>query len=355
MERIIHFTILILLLNICFLFSPKPTPDTNFWGEYIPLNTHTGFIRNRDSNEFIESAISPSALIRENYVRQSRPFYIIVASGIGYGIYYTSAIFKSVYVLNYAKSMYISYVCLNFIILLLALILFEKIAIILTSNAIPFVVILTLSVFIASNFMTKAFFWTAHQQMMAFLMPLLSIYIAMHINKGIQAKWMFALFFMMGVGMLAYGSFLILFSVFMMQLCYIYYKEKKIFTFKFIAFLGVGCLLFFAPTVLWICFLKYTGVEYYSHEVVQYRQFVWMIDALSVSVPVFVSTFYINVLDFFKTITKLLLFIGLFVIAMIVQKVKTGNLFQWSYNSKLILLNLFCFTCFFILLGYYAD
>ena len=129
--------------------------------------------------------------------------------------------------------------------------------------------------------------------------------------------------FMMGVGMLLYGSFLILFVGFMIQLCNIYYKEKTFFTLRSIVSIAIGRLLFFVPTVLWIWSLKYAGVYYYSHEIVQYRQLVWMIVAISISVPVFVSTFYDNVLTFFTTIPKLYLFVGLFVITLLVQKVKT--------------------------------
>jgi hypothetical protein len=354
MKRIIHFTILILLLNLCFLFSPRPKPETNFCGEYIPINDYTGFIRNCDANEFLESAISPSALVRENYVRQSRPLYVIAASGIGYGIYYISNLFTSNDLIGLEKSMYVAYVCLNFIILLLALILFEKIALILTDDKMPYVAILILSVFIASNFMTKAFFWTAHQQMLAFLMPLLSIYISIHVIKGKSDVWLYILFFLMGVGMLAYGSFLILFGIFILQRCYIYYKESKI-TFYTILFLAISCTLFFMPTVLWIWFLKYIGIKYYSHEVVRYHQLVWMTEALSVSIGTFVSAMYVNVIEFFKTIHKLYLFIGLFAITVFVQKIKTGIAFEWNRNSRLILLNLFCFGCFFVVLGYYAG
>lgn len=203
MKKIIPFTILILLLNICFLFSPKPKPETNFCGEYIPINAHTGFIKNCDVIGFIETGVSPSVLIREKCLRQNRPVYIIVASGIGYGIYYVSNIFNVIHIIDIEKSMYVAYVCLNFIILLLALILFDKIANILTAGKISYISVLILSVFIASNFMSKAFFWTAHQQMMAFFMPLLSIYISIHINKGVPTKWLYMLFFMMGVGMLS--------------------------------------------------------------------------------------------------------------------------------------------------------
>jgi hypothetical protein len=354
MKRIVHFTILILLLNLCFLFSPRPKPETNFCGEYIPINAYAGFIRNCDANEFLESAISPSALVRENYVRQSRPLYVIAASGIGYVIYYTSNLFTSEDLIGVEKSMYVAYVCLNFIILLFALILFEKIILILTKGEIPYVVILLLSVFIASNFMSKAFFWTAHQQMLAFLMPLLSIYISIHVIKGKSDMWLYVLFFLMGVGMLMYGSFLILFGVFILQRCYAYYEERKI-TLQSVVFLAISCLIFFMPTVLWIWFLKYIGIEYYSHEVVRYHQLVWMTEALSISAGTFVSAMYVNVIEFFKTIDKLYLFIGLLTITMFVRKIKTGIVFEWNRNSKLILLNLVCFGCFFIVLGYYAN
>ena len=354
MKRIIHYTLLILILNSCFLFSPKPRPETNFWGAYIPINAHAGFIKNYDANEFLESAIDPSALMRENYVRQSRPIYIIIASSIGYGIYYTFNVFGVIDLIDIEKSVYIAYVFLNFIILLFALILFEKIALQLTDDKISHASILLLSVFITSNFMTKAFFWTAHQQMMAFFIPLLSIYMCMNF-KGMSTKWLYTLFFMCGIGMLAYGSFLILFSVCILYLIYTLYVQKYLFTYHAFNMLVIGSVLFILPTILWVLFLKYKGIMYYNHEVVQYRQLVWMGDAISISITAFFSALYINVGAFLKTTPKLYLFIALFAFTYCIQKINKGIAFQWNRNTKLILLNLFCFGCFFILLGYYAD
>ena len=353
MKRIIHFTLLILLLNICYLFSPKPTPDTNFCGEYIPLNSYAGYIRNCDANEFLESAINPSALMRENYVRQNRPIYIIIASIIGYGIYYTFNVFGGVDLIDIGNSIYIAYVFLNFIILLLTLILFEKIALQLTDSKISYTSILLLSVFITSNFMTKAFFWTAHQQMMAFFIPLLSIYICMNFKK-MSSKWLSTLFFMCGVGMLAYGSFLILFSVCILYLIYTLYVQKILFTYYAFIILSIGTVLFILPTTVWVLFLKYKDVVYYNHEVVRYRQIVWMSDAISISFISFLSAVYINLCAFLKTTSKLFPFVILLVFTFYIKKIKTGTVLQWDRNFKLIVLNLFCFGCFFIILGYYA-
>jgi len=353
-KRIIHFALLILLLNGCFLFSPKPTIDTEFWGEYIPLNTYAGFILNYDSNEFIESAISPTALLRENYVRQNRPLYVIVASSIGYSIYYISSPFKSIFELTLKKSLYAGYVFLNFIILLLALYIFEKLARILTDGNISYATTLMLCVFIASNFMTKAFFWTAHQQMFAFLIPLLGIYISIKWLNVVPTKSLYVYFFLFGLGMLTYGSFLILFVSSLFYVCYRLYVNKKLVANHSFLFIFISCMLFLIPTVFWILFLKYKGIVYYNHEVVRYRQLVWIIDTLSVSAVDFLTTFYSNLMQFFITFSKLYLFIAVIGVAVIIRKIKMGSAFLFDRNTKLILLQLAFFTAFFMLLGYYA-
>jgi hypothetical protein len=355
MKHVLHFAILILLLNSCFLFSPRPKSDTNFCGDYIAINAYAGFVRNCDATEFIESAISPSALLRENYVRQSRPLYVLVASGIGYTIYYTHTIFDSMHWLSIEKSMYAAYVCMNFIILILTLILFEKIVIRLTHGKIPYVVILLLSVFATSNFMTKAFFWTVHQQMFVFLMPLLGIYICMNISKATHVKWVLLLSFLFGIGMLAYGSFLILFVVSIFYFCYVLYIKRKLFSIYTPILLVGAFVLFVLPTILWMFFLKYKGVTYYNHEIVRYRQLVWIIDEMSISFGAFVLALYQNALSFFKTIPRLYLFFTMLLITCVIRKIKNVNILAWNENTKLILLNLICFGGFFILLGYYAD
>ncbi|WP_018342802.1 glycosyltransferase family 39 protein [Cytophaga aurantiaca] len=353
MKRIIHFSLLILAINLCFLFSPKPTSEESFWGEYVPIGGHAGFIHNFDSNEFIESAISPSALMRKDYVRQGRPLYVIAGSAVGYGIYYTSNLFTDK--LSLTKSMYTGYVCLNFIILLLALCLFEKIAMHVTDGAVSYATILILSVFIASNFMTKAFFWTAHQQMLAFLVPLLSIYISMNFIKGRSSKELYILSFMLGIGMLVYGSFLVVFTVCILYLCYTLNEQNNLMKVPSAGLLVVICILFALPSLVWVFFLKFKGIAYYNHEVKQYRQLVWILDTLSVSVRHFFSVFYSNIIQFSVTMSSLWLFGVLLVSTLIGRKIKIGSAFVFNNNTGLLLLNLACFGSFFMLLGFYAD
>jgi len=299
--------------------------------------------------------MSPSVLLRENYVRQSRPLYSAVASCVGYTVYYISSPFKNLFELTLKKSMYVGYVFLNFTVLLLALYFFEKIVRILTDGNISYTTILILSVFIVSNFMTKAFFWTAHQQMFAFLIPLLCIYISIKWLKVMSTKNLYLYFLMLGFGMLMYGSFLILFVSALLYLCYILYDDKKLMSYHTFGFLFMSCMLFLLPIALWILFLKYNDVVYYSHEVVQYRQFVWIIDTLAISMKAFLSALYLNVMEFFITFSKLYLFVALFCSAVIVRKIKAQPAFIFDRNTKLILLQLGCFAVFFMLLGYYAE
>ena len=354
-KRLIHFSILILLSNACFLYSPKPTIDTEFWGEYVPLNPYAGFILNYDSNEYIESAMSPSVLLRENYVRQSRPLYSVVASCVGYTVHYISSPFKNLFELTLKKSMYVGYVFLNFTILLLSLYFFDKIVRILTAGNISYTTTLMLSVFIASNFMTKAFFWTAHQQMFAFLIPLFCIYISIKWLKVMSTKNIYLYFFMLGLGMLMYGSFLILFVSALLYLCYILYDDKKLMSNHTFGFLFISCILFLLPTLLWILFLKYKGIEYYNHEIVRYRQLVWIIDSLSVSPTNFATALCLNLVEFISTLTMMYIFMAFVGVTIIFRKIKAQPAFIFDRNTKLILLQLGCFTVFFMLLGYYAE
>src|SRR5450631_1184016 len=191
----------ILVLNISLLFSPPPiagTTDPN--GRYISLNRFAGFFLNPDTYGFIFPAIHPKLLFEDHALRQSRPLFILAGSVMGYSVTFLSwpvhqqlqNFYGKFYRGIYGKenilligNFYLGFILLNILILWLALFLFEKIFYILvkrpeTENVSMYL----LMVFIVSNPVTKAFFWTVHQQMFAFLTPLLCFYILLRFRNS---------------------------------------------------------------------------------------------------------------------------------------------------------------------------
>ena len=71
MKKIIKFSILIITINLCFLFSPRPIENENFCGDYVALGKSAGFIINCDAYDFVKCSRIPSLLTTKNYVRQS--------------------------------------------------------------------------------------------------------------------------------------------------------------------------------------------------------------------------------------------------------------------------------------------
>src|SRR5450631_2953395 len=191
----------ILVLNISLLFSPPPiagTTDPN--GRYISLNRFAGFFLNPDTYGFIFPAIHPKLLFEDHALRQSRPLFILAGSAVGYSITFLSwpihrqlqNLYRKFYRGIYPKenilligNFYLGFILLNILVLWMALYFFEKIFYILINCPKTEVLAMyLLMVFVISNPVTKAFFWTVHQQMFAFLTPLLCFYILLRFRQS---------------------------------------------------------------------------------------------------------------------------------------------------------------------------
>ena len=214
MKKVIRYSILILTVSVSFLFSPSPKSKKDYCGIYIRLNNSEGFTFNCDAGEFCTNARDPSKVLEDSAARQSRPLYILVASGIGYPIQWVTEqlsipLFKNMEPdpTMYA-GYYIAYIVINFIILLFSLLLFDSIAIHLSDGQISNLMLLVFQLLLTSNEITKTFFWTAHQQFFSMFTPLLTIWLSIII---IQKKYTLAdisvFSLLCGILMLMYGNF----------------------------------------------------------------------------------------------------------------------------------------------------
>jgi hypothetical protein len=244
MKKKILYTLLILLTTFSFLFSPQPQningPDRWCPVNYIHLNKVMGFSMNCDAIEYMGLSVNPGLIFQKNNRRQSRPLYLLSGSLAGYSIYYLSAPFhEAINNIAYEQfksqipkekvSLYLSHyaglVFINLIILVIAILLFEKIIIHYTGppqNG--FLLRYALLVLLISNHITKIFFWTPHQQMFNTLIPLLAIWLFTLILKhNYPIKRLLLISFCCGMLLLFYGSFLILLPLIMISF---FYKRK---------------------------------------------------------------------------------------------------------------------------------
>jgi hypothetical protein len=353
MKLVLKYSFLIILLNCSFLFSPKPISKNHFCGEYLNLGKHAGFVINCDAYAFVGRSMKPSRLMEQNEIRQSRPLYILLGSVTGYGIYYISTPFKFIHNFTIEETTYLGYVLINFFILLSALFLFDRIATRLTNDAIPKSLIFILSIFIVSNFVTKAFFWTAHQQMFTFLTPLLSIYICIEYIQSISKKRMLLLSLLLGIGLLIYGNFLICFAAAIIYYAYHSIIQNKHYSLSQFAHVALCLILFLIPTISWILILKLNHITYYSHELVAYKQLIWIIETLNTSITAFILAATNNIHSFFQTVHCLYPFLALLIATISIRKYKTSFFMHLSRETGIILLNVFCFLTFYIMLGFY--
>ena len=365
--------ILILLLNISLLFSPSPkngTTDPN--GRYVILNRHAGFFLNPDTYGFIFPAIKPQQLLGYHAQRQNRPLFILAGSAMGYSITYLTLPFHERLQHIYGKfwrgtypeekilfigNFYVGYILLNIVILWISLYVFEKIFYLLVKRTgTSALSMLLLMAFIVSNPVTKAFFWTPHQQMFAFLTPLVCIYLLFrfkHLQSPVSGLRLVGIFLLGGVLLLVYGNFILLLPS--LIYCFMDQENKSGHSKKSRTLLLKICgliLVFFMPTICWIGILKWSGVVYYNFEIQQYRQLVWIPETLYQSVHLFFQQFLSNTHDYLLTMRELLILFVYSIIIFFAGKIKI------LVKNEFMRLTLFVFISVFIfywVLGTYFE
>ncbi|GAA4504701.1 hypothetical protein GCM10023172_31370 [Hymenobacter ginsengisoli] len=277
--------LLALLLAACLSFwlapAPQGQPDVEYWGHYAQVGPGLGFVVNHDSYGYLEVAQRPQRLLRPQEVRQSRPLYALLGAAVGYPL---TAVLALAGHLGLAPrwspadlrfyGFYSGYVVLNGLTLLASLLLFRSLFGQLTAGRGRAWQFYALAWVLVANPITKAFFWTAHQQMLAFLAPLFCLWLALWVERRVLS-WpqLEGLSLALGLLPLAYGSFLLVWPA----LVYGLGRQRHRPAPRWLATrLAASACLFGLPTVLWVAGLRSQGVSYYNHEAVRYHQLVWL-------------------------------------------------------------------------------
>lgn len=231
---------------------------------------------NCDSQEFERIAADPSLLLSSNRTWQTRPLYAL----LGWAL---AKPFRLVAGANHAGLLpeYAGFVTLNFLLLLVSVLVFTRIAG--ARRLLDPLTIFPISLIVV-NQVTKAFFWTPHLQMFNVFVPIASLALFVVIlNKNYSWSWWPAglLGVALGVGSLAYGAFAMTAvgaAVCIMAVGADHAAKRELSGRAVRA--GLLLLAFLAPTAAWITFVVFRTGSFYSHEIDHYRQFVWIADSL---------------------------------------------------------------------------
>lgn len=353
-NKILRYSLLIVVVAVSFLFSPQPKDENDFCGQYIHLGTRAGFVFNCDAADYCMNAADPTRMLGDSGVRQSRPLFVLMAATIGHPIQWLTnklslPLFKS---MGEEAEMYIGfymgYIFINFLTILLSLLFFESIAVSLGGGAVNGWILLAFQIMLVSNEVTKAFFFTAHQQFFSLLTPLITIWLALRISSRKTTLPHTALLSLAcGTLMLLYGNFLTMFGTLMIVA---YLSDKKL----HLPHLLKNVVLFLLPTALWIGFCIYLNGHYYNHEVARFRQLVWMQDALNVSAGHFFTALWTNIQAYFSSFGEMHFFIIAAMLSGLYLSKKNVNSTALPALQAMTITGL-VLVLFFMILGFYEE
>lgn len=282
------------MLAACLSFwlspAPRGQPEVEYWGHYAGVGPGLGFVVNHDSYGYLAVAQEPGRLLLPREVRQSRPLYALLGAAVGYPL---TAALRLAGRVGLASDFwpadqvfygfYGGFVLLNALALLASLGLLRGLWRVFAGGRGAAWQFYTLAWVLVANPITKAFFWTAHQQLFAFLGPLLCLALAVRLGRRPGLGWVALSGWALGLGLLPllYGSLVLGWPALAYGLLWPgpagasagpRWASR-------VGKLALSALLFALPTLGWIALLRAHGTTYYNHEAARYHQLVWLLEA----------------------------------------------------------------------------
>jgi hypothetical protein len=249
--------------------------------ENVHLTSWLGYAASCDSNEFIFDARNPGTLSVAKSFRQSRPLQITVAALM-------ERVEKRVVEptvgrpYNFPLSPgWFPYVVLNFVLLLAALLLFDQL--VLPGRRRLELAVGALVVLLCASDVVKGFFWSAHTQMWNVLLPLISIQVCagVLVRPDRSVVWIGAVSMLAGIGALAYGSLIIVPPALLIALAIAMRRRGfQAALWPWIRAAVVAIVSLALPTLVWYGILKHTTGSVFNSETTDFREYVWITDAL---------------------------------------------------------------------------
>lgn len=278
--------LLVIVISTLWLFSPRPTSAGDYCGHYVSINARMGFVVNCDAGTYAAPAESPARLMQSEEVRQSRPLYVLLGTIVGYPL---SGLARLVVPgIDPRAPFHIGFALINLVLLASSVTLFDSL---LSSAGVDRMVIVPLAVFLIANDVTKAFVWTAHQQMFSLLTPLIALCLFQRIAgpPALSRSRFWTLSLLLGLLPLVYGNFLVILPTLLVADAWARGWNGGGRLTGMVARFGPATVAFLAPTCAWIALVTWRAGSYYNHEMVAYRQLIWMADAARTGVGGFLS------------------------------------------------------------------
>ena len=265
-------TLLVIGLNIVMQATPPSPPGVFTCYNDQPLRGAFRFQLNCDAMEFMTLADEPSRVFTQR-IRQSRPLSFLIPYAVALPLHVLPD-FDVIPIGPPFQKEFLSFVLVNVATLVFALLCFtwayERGTGWRGGPEWLFVIVV-----LAANELTKMFMWNPHVQILNVLTPCLTIYLNMRLlerSSALTSGRAIALGSALGAGLLLYGSFVVpLVCVIAIQ----WFVYRRVWS-GLLAGMSAS-LVYLAWTA--VLFLK-TGTAY-NHEIVAYRQFIWIADCLA--------------------------------------------------------------------------
>jgi len=238
--------------------TPVRLPGVRFY----PLNC--------DSAAFMALAHHPGEILQPREPRQSRPGYVALAALSTHILGPTANRLGWDRAFREKDSAYIPLILINLILLVASAFLLTLL--LRRLGAPPVLVVPALCLLLVANDVTKAFFWTPHQQMFELLVPVATITIACWVMRT-RPGWrgIAATAVALGLASLVYASVLITVAVLVLILLTRGWAGLRL--------AGLLCAAFALPQLAWIGVCEVVVGSYYNYEMKRYHEFTWLPEA----------------------------------------------------------------------------
>jgi hypothetical protein len=321
-----------------------------------------------DSDAFISIAREPGSISLEDSFRQGRPLQALVAAlgarvedprgdcnpclqdpaGNPYGYEQQPG--------------WLPYVVLNFLQLLAAVLLFDRLLRREGSGAsLP---VLLLAVLLLANVVTKNFFWSAHTQMWNILVPTICVAACASLVRRPERGWRYmgVVGLLLGFGTLAYGGVIVIVPALIVAMAIgRRLSGTRLSTASFVGPVSALVAGTLVPLVAWIGLILATTGSFYSAETEAYRQWVWMADALDRGGVGELLDETGAMLDAFWTSVRTIIWPPLLLLAGVLALARVTGVSLWGLAAErrdvaiAIAVSLAVFLPFFALQGFYRE
>lgn len=340
----------VVLIQSASLFRILPTNPA--CGRVLNLIASLNVLINCDSAVFMKDAQSPERLFDGQSVYQDRPGHALLVwimssflKVFGFPNISREVVGNSGDLTLYQSAFYFSFLVINLLVLLLSV----KLALGFVysginkhgtySNAI---IILIVTFIVAGNELTKTFFWTPHSQMFNILLPVIALVLLNNLKRIDTLQ----LFVSLTLGLVMLMFFYPLFGILSIVLIFSSYSQFwKRALIVFIALFGY---------LLYPKALEFAGGSYSNYAILNFRQYVWILDAAKQDNIVERST--TNVNSFISTvplIPSLLLLTSSIVLYVVAVKAgKKSAIVNLEYLPYLLFLIVYLVAL--LAMGYYS-